>query len=143
VRAIGVSNYNESHLTELLESSIPPMVNQIEIHPCLPQTNLVQFCKQHRIAVQSYSPLGEGRYVNGQLELPNSVFDMATRLNSSIAQLLLSWSLHRGFSVVCKASSESRLLENFNSTLVHLEQEVKKKKSNRFSLKKLHICYML
>jgi diketogulonate reductase-like aldo/keto reductase len=60
-RAIGVSNYNEQHLTELLSScEIKPMVNQVEVHPWFAQVNLRRMCALHDIVIQAYSPLGCG-----------------------------------------------------------------------------------
>jgi diketogulonate reductase-like aldo/keto reductase len=60
-RAIGVSNYNEQHLTELLSScEIKPMVNQVEVHPWFAQVTLRHMCASHDIVIQAYSPLGCG-----------------------------------------------------------------------------------
>ena len=58
-RAIGVCNYSVRYLEELLETAtIPPAVNQIENHPCLPQNEIVTFCKSKGIHITAYSPLG-------------------------------------------------------------------------------------
>lgn len=65
VRSIGVSNFSISHLTKLLEWKdlrISPAVNQIEMHPYYPQTELRQFCQDHGIVVQAYSSLGGQDY---------------------------------------------------------------------------------
>lgn len=58
-RAIGVCNYSLKYLEELLpQATIIPAVNQIENHPCLPQDEIVEFCKSHDIIITAYSPLG-------------------------------------------------------------------------------------
>lgn len=58
-RAIGVCNYSVRYLNELLrEATVTPAVNQIENHPCLPQDDIVNFCKEKGIHVTAYSPLG-------------------------------------------------------------------------------------
>ena len=60
-RAIGVSNYTEKHLEELITScEIKPMVNQVEVHPWLAQRQLRSVCNLHGVVVQAYSPLGVG-----------------------------------------------------------------------------------
>ena len=58
-RAIGIANYSVQYLEDLLsEATIIPAVNQIENHPCLPQDDIVQYCKRKGIHVTAYSPLG-------------------------------------------------------------------------------------
>lgn len=58
-RAIGVCNYSVQYLKELLqEAEICPAVNQIENHPCLPQNEVVDFCRSKGIHITAYSPLG-------------------------------------------------------------------------------------
>lgn len=59
VRAIGVCNYSVRYLEELLpQATVIPAVNQIENHPCLPQNEIVEFCKSRNILITAYSPLG-------------------------------------------------------------------------------------
>jgi len=59
IKAIGVSNFNKSQLQELITfAKVKPSVLQIELHPYLPQKELVQFCHDNGIIVTAYSPLG-------------------------------------------------------------------------------------
>ena len=59
IKDIGVSNFNEYQISRLIrESSVVPAVNQVELHPYLTQENMVRFCKENKIAVTAYSPLG-------------------------------------------------------------------------------------
>lgn len=59
VQAIGVSNFPVSLLHELMTGChIPPAVNQVEIHPYLQQTKLLEYCNKHGVQLQAYSPLG-------------------------------------------------------------------------------------
>merc|ERR1712203_593205 len=61
VKAIGVTNYSIRHLEQLLSRCrIKPMVNQVEFHPRLVQTGLLNFCKKQGITVQAYASLGSG-----------------------------------------------------------------------------------
>lgn len=62
-RSIGVSNFTIPMLEKLLsECEIPPAVNQVELHPCLPQQDLLDYCKSKNIALTAFSPLGNPGY---------------------------------------------------------------------------------
>lgn len=59
VKAIGVCNYSIRYLDDLLKhATVTPAVNQIEMHPQLPQSDIVQFCQERGIHLTAYSPLG-------------------------------------------------------------------------------------
>lgn len=65
VRAIGVCNFHQHHLDDLLEEAeVVPMVNQIELHPKLTQEPLRDYCKEKGIHVEAWSPLGSGKLLN-------------------------------------------------------------------------------
>ncbi|XP_078238076.1 glyoxal reductase isoform X1 [Pogona vitticeps] len=108
LKAIGVSNYTIAHLEELLaDCRIPPAVLQIELHPELAQSALLDFCGQRGIHVQAYSSLGTGHLV-GRPE----VAEVARRRGRTPAQVLLRWALQRGVSVIPKSANPSRVAEN-------------------------------
>ena len=110
VRAIGVSNFLERHLEELLaHCEIPPMVNQVELSPFLQQRSLRAFCQQHAIPLVAYSPLTKGQ----RLSHP-AVMEQAQRLGISPAQLLLRWALEQDVGVVVKSARPERMEENLN-----------------------------
>ena len=76
----GVSNFKESELAELLAyARIKPAVNQIELHPRLPQTALVDYCQRNGIGVTAYSPLGRGGVKKAGLLTDPTVMDIGTR----------------------------------------------------------------
>ncbi|KAG9306700.1 hypothetical protein G9A89_004247 [Geosiphon pyriformis] len=111
VRSIGVSNYGVHHLKELLSSKpkIKPAVNQIEIHPWLNREDLVAFCKDEGIVIEAYSPLTKGKKLN-DLKLG----ELAKKYNKSPAQILIRWSLQRGYVVLPKSTKKERIIENAN-----------------------------
>ncbi|KAK8061557.1 aldo-keto reductase [Apiospora phragmitis] len=121
-RIAGLSNFNLLKTTKLLETAnIVPAVNQVELHPYLPQDELVEFSRQHGILVMVHQPLG-GRPVGvvraheGQprpIE-DNEILEIATKLNKSPAQVCLSWAVQRGIPIVPKSVHKSRLGENLN-----------------------------
>ncbi|KAI8092900.1 NADP-dependent oxidoreductase domain-containing protein [Halteromyces radiatus] len=118
VRAIGVSNFNIAKLEKLLKvAKVVPAVNQVELHPYLPQEDLVQFCRKHNIHVTAYSPLGS---TDSPLLKDEKVLAIAQKYNKSAAQILLSWGVQRGVSVIPKSVTTSRIIDNLQ--IVSLDQ---------------------
>lgn len=110
VKAIGVSNFYVSHLESLMKhSKVQPMVNQIEIHPGQNQNEVVDFCRQHHIAVEAWSPLGTGRLLQNE-----TLADIAAKYNKSVAQLCIRWSLQNGFIPLPKSITPERIRQNFD-----------------------------
>jgi alcohol dehydrogenase (NADP+) len=130
-RHIGVSNFNIEKLKEILGScSIAPEMNQIELHPYLPQQGLVDFCKEHDINVTAYSPLGsadrpKARQKEGDpVLLDHPVFkEIAQKHNASAAQVLIAWSLHRDIAVIPKSANKERINSNIKSNDIALTDD--------------------
>lgn len=107
IKAIGVSNFLDHHIDSLLETAtIAPMVNQLELHPQYVQREAVNYCKDHRIIVEAWSPL-----IKGQLGHP-ILLNLAAKYNRTPAQLVLHWSIQHGFLPLPKATIRERMLEN-------------------------------
>ncbi|MCC6999808.1 MAG: aldo/keto reductase [Deltaproteobacteria bacterium] len=108
VRAIGVSNYMEPHLEELLAACrIRPAVNQIEVSPFLQQRSVRALCAREGITVEAYSPLTQG------LRLDHPVVVAAARaLGRTPAQVLLRWALERNTVPLPKSVTEARIRDN-------------------------------
>jgi 2,5-diketo-D-gluconate reductase A len=108
-RSIGVSNFQPHHLRRLhTETEIPPAVNQIEVHPYLTQDDVRAFCAEHQIAVEGWSPLGQGR----ELDDP-TIREIAERIGKTPAQVVLRWHIERGDIVFPKSVTPARIKENF------------------------------
>ncbi|GAB1318522.1 Glycerol 2-dehydrogenase (NADP(+)) [Madurella fahalii] len=116
-RAIGVSNWTIEGLQKLLKfARIKPAVNQIEIHPFLPNSELVDFCLQNGIMPAAYSPLGSQNQVpsTGETVRENAALNaVAKHSGHNLAQVLLAWGLRRGYIVLPKSSTPSRIESNF------------------------------
>lgn len=107
-RAIGVSNYMVYHLEELLdEAEVVPAVDQIEMHPFIPQSEVRAFCRGHGILPEAYSPLTRGR----RLDDPR-LASVAERHGKTSAQVLLRWCLQQGAAVIPKSVRPERIREN-------------------------------
>jgi 2,5-diketo-D-gluconate reductase A len=110
VRAIGVSNFLQPHLERLeAECDVVPAVNQIELHPSFQQAELTEYSLARGIAVESYSPLGQGADLTGAV-----LRDIAEKHGKSPAQVILRWHLQRGFIVIPKSASAQRANENID-----------------------------
>ncbi|MFG1627067.1 aldo/keto reductase [Kribbella sp. NPDC049227] len=109
VRAIGTSNFLTEHLDRLAkEGEIVPAVNQIELHPTYQQRELTELCRERSIAVEAYSPLGQG----GDLDDPVLV-SIASDHAVTPAQVVLRWHLQLGHIVIPKSVNPERIRANF------------------------------
>ncbi|KAH7062984.1 hypothetical protein BKA63DRAFT_429064 [Paraphoma chrysanthemicola] len=110
VRAIGVANFSTVNLDKLLKTAkVVPAVNQTELHPLLPQDKLNQYCSKHGIHQTAFGPLG-GK--GSTLHTNAAVVDIAKQRNATSAQVLLSWGVGRGWSVIPKSVTEERIQAN-------------------------------
>ncbi|WP_234659508.1 aldo/keto reductase [Agromyces marinus] len=111
-RSIGVSNFMVPHLERLRdETDVVPAVDQIELHPAHQQPEVVEYAAEHGIAVQSWGPLGQGKYP--LLEMPE-VTEPAEAHGRTPAQVVIRWHLQRGFIVFPKSNRRERMAENFD-----------------------------
>ena len=109
-RSIGVSNFLVRHLDELLaQTSVPPAVNQIELSPFLYRTreDTLRRCAEEGIVVEAYSPLTKGRRLNHA-----TVASIAAEVSRTPAQVLIRWSVQKGFVVLPRSSNPARIAEN-------------------------------
>jgi alcohol dehydrogenase (NADP+) len=112
-RAIGLSDITLSGLLPICESArIKPAVVQVESHPYLPETELLQFCRDNDVAFLAFAPLGHG-IRPGPLEDP-VVLAIATRVRKTPAQVLLAWAAQRGTALLTTPRTAARARENFN-----------------------------
>lgn len=108
VRAIGVSNFHVHHLKDLMTvAEIKPMVNQVEYHPHLAQTELLDFCKAEDIQLEAWSPLK-----HGELLSEPAIVEVAEKHKKSPAQIILRWDLQNGVVTIPKSVKEHRIIEN-------------------------------
>lgn len=107
-RAIGVSNFMEKHLVELLEEcSIKPMANQCEFHPFQTQNDLRKFCTKENIVFQGYSPLAKGGVMHNDV-----MKEMSQKYKKTPAQVAIKWSLQHGYVTIPKSTKPDRVKEN-------------------------------
>ena len=112
-RAIGLSDINLNELLPIYESArIKPAVVQVEAHPYLPESDLLEFCRQKGIVFLAFAPLGHGMRP-GPLEDP-VISAIAARVGKTPAQVLLAWAVQRGTAVLTTPKTAARAQENFD-----------------------------
>lgn len=117
VRAIGVSNFNESHLARLVEETgVVPAINQVELHPYLQQEALRAVHATYGITTEAWGPLGQGSDLLGDPVLQG----IAARSGATPAQVVLRWHLALGNVAIPKSLSPRRMRENLEAQRIEL-----------------------
>ena len=108
VRAIGVSNFLQHHLEDLMaDAEVVPMVNQMEFHPYLVQQELLDFCNKNTIQYEAWSPMMQGKIFGME------AFEaMAKKYGKTIAQIVLRWDLQKGVVTIPKSTKKERIESN-------------------------------
>lgn len=110
VRSIGVANFHAHHIERIVgETGVAPVVDQVELHPWLPQRELREFDAHRGILTEAWSPLARGRVLDDPV-----LAAVAAKHGRSPAQIVLRWHVQLGVVVIPKASSAARLRENLD-----------------------------
>lgn len=121
VKNIGVSNFNAQSIMDLMKyAKVKPAVNQVEIHPYLNQSALIEYCQSLGIQVTGYSNFGSSSYVSINMDQGHGVgvlkekliLDLAEKYKRSPAQMILRWLVQKNVVVIPKTSNVERLKEN-------------------------------
>ena len=108
IRAIGTSNFTVNHIKDIMvDAEILPMVNQVEFHPYLVQSELRKFCRENSIQLEAWSPLMRGKII----EIP-LLQELAEKYGKTISQIVLRWDLQMGVVTIPKSTNPSRIKEN-------------------------------
>ncbi len=112
-RAIGLSNVTLAKLQEIVEAArIKPAVVEVESHPYLPEWELLDYCRQHGIALLAFAALGhatEPRLLDDPV-----IVAIAQRVGKTPAQVLLAWAVQRGTAFLTTSTTPARIAENFD-----------------------------
>ncbi|PZX47827.1 aldo/keto reductase [Algoriphagus chordae] len=125
---IGVSNFNQNKLKEILElGGQSPEMNQVEMQPYLPQEGLVEFCIEHGILMTAYSPLGspdsraDKHADDPKLLVDPVVKEIADKHKVGAGQVLIAWSIARDIAVIPKSVHQERIIGNLASANINLD----------------------
>ncbi|MGA1214144.1 MAG: aldo/keto reductase [Candidatus Nanopelagicales bacterium] len=109
-RSIGVSNFHEAHLRKIIdETGVIPAMNQIELHPWLPQAHMRDIDARLGIKTEAWSPLGSGRLIDDPV-----IADVAAKHGKSPAQVMVRWSIQLGNIVLPKSVTPERIEQNID-----------------------------
>ena len=109
-RSIGVSNFHEAHLRKIIdETGVIPAINQIELHPWLPQAHMRDIDARLGIRTEAWSPLGSGRLIDDPV-----IGEVAAKHGKSPAQVMVRWSLQLGNIVLPKSVTPERIEQNID-----------------------------
>lgn len=120
VRAIGLSNFWPEHIEPLMDTEVPPMVDQLEYHPGYMQNGSIRtggsgfcpddvpaYCKERGIIVEAWSPLGRAKVLTHPL-----ILDLATKYGKTPSQICLRWEIQHEIIPLPKSVHEERIIEN-------------------------------
>jgi 2,5-diketo-D-gluconate reductase A len=109
-RSIGVSNFHDAHLRKIVdETGVIPAINQIELHPWLPQTELRDIDTRLGIKTEAWSPLGSGRLIDDPV-----IAEVSAKHGKSPAQVMVRWSIQLGIIVLPKSVTPERIEQNID-----------------------------
>ena len=109
-RSIGVSNFHEAHLRKIIdETGVIPAINQIELHPWLPQAHMRDIDARLGIKTEAWSPLGSGRLIDDPV-----IAEVAAKHGKSPAQVMVRWSIQLGNIVLPKSVTPERIEQNID-----------------------------
>ncbi len=113
-RSIGVSNFATHHIDRLIaDGGELPVLNQVELHPWLPQAELRAYDAEHGILTEAWSPLARGRILGDGSATTTVLDDLAAKHGRSPAQIVIRWHVQLGSVVIPKSVTPSRIEENF------------------------------
>jgi alcohol dehydrogenase (NADP+) len=130
IRHAGVSNFSAKKLDELArENGERPEMNQVELHPYLQQNELLDYCRDKRILVTAYSPLGS-RDRSAEMKQDNepslfddpAIQDIAQAHDAHPAQVLIAWAVARGTAVIPKSTDPDHIRSNLESAKIELSE---------------------
>ncbi|KAI0710188.1 Aldo/keto reductase [Earliella scabrosa] len=108
IRSVGVSTFGMRHLQEIVSSGLElPVLNQIDLHPFMTRTEIVNFCHKHGIALEAWGPLVRGMRFNHP-----KIVALAEKYHKEPAHVLLRYSLQKGYVAIPKSVSKARIESN-------------------------------
>lgn len=121
LRAIGVSNFYPNILANFCETvRIPPMVNQVELHPYFTQEEALRTMEYYNVIPEAWAPLGGGRYNPFENEMLAAI---AQAHQKTVGQVILRWNVQRGVVIIPKSTHEERIRENIDIWDFELSEE--------------------
>jgi diketogulonate reductase-like aldo/keto reductase len=132
IKSAGVSNFGIQHLKGFEEANLPPpSVNQIELHPFMKKEDIVKYCRKQNVAVMGYSPLARAKKHSD-----TDLIRIAEQHKKTVAQVMIRWSLDKGYITIPKSTNPQRIAENcdvFDFTLTEEDHKILDQKPDDFN----------
>jgi diketogulonate reductase-like aldo/keto reductase len=120
IKAIGVSNFQIDDLKNILENAeVKPAVNQMLCHISNTPLELINFCEENDILVESYSPIAHGEILNN-----DAIKNIANKYNATVAQLSIKYTIQLGTVSLPKSATKSHIEENSKLDFVISEEDM-------------------
>lgn len=112
VRAIGVSNFDDARLADLIiNNKVAPVLNQVETHPFFQQKIAIENMKKYGVQIESWGPFAQG----GKNIFTNpTLVEIAEAHRKSVGQVVLRWHIQRGVVVIPKSTNSNRMKQNLD-----------------------------
>ena len=121
LKNIGVSNFHPHDIQNIYDATgVWPVCNQIRYFIGNTQDEIVNYCNEHNILIEAYSPLATGELVNNE-----HIVNMAKRLNISTVKLCLSYVYTKGYVLLVKSKTDSRIKENLDNFMILSDEDMK------------------
>ncbi|WPH02212.1 Hypothetical protein R9X50_00506700 [Acrodontium crateriforme] len=122
-KAVGLSNFSITEIKELLphQRDVPISCNQVEVHPWLPQRELIEFAKQEQILITCYSPFAGQKKDGATLLKDQQVLKLAEKNKMDVGQMLQSWAVQRGTVPLGKSATAARIKSNLDVRRLSVE----------------------
>jgi len=119
IRAIGVSNFDNERLQNLLDhATVTPAVNQMEYNPLNQEKEIHEMAKMTGIQLEAWSPLGGGEALSDP-----TINQLAEKYNKTAAQIILRWNYQQDVVTIPKSTHQQRIIENTKITDFELSNE--------------------
>ena len=109
-RSVGVSNFHAPHLRRIIDATgVTPVINQVELHPWLPQRELRAVDAELNIVTEAWSPLASGGLIDDA-----RLVAIGGKYGKTAAQVMIRWHVQIGNVVLPKSVTPSRIRENID-----------------------------
>ena len=112
IKNLGVANCHQHHIEDIFNiCEVPPVINQIEIHPLFTQKPLINYCKTKGIQVEAYSPLAQN---NDRLRNNRVLKGLSEKYGKSLQQIIIRWHIENGVIPIPRSTNTFRLKQNLD-----------------------------
>jgi len=119
LRSIGISTFGIRHMKDIIDAGMPiPVVHQIDLHPFMTRTDIVEFSRKNGMVLEAWGPLARGYRFKHPV-----IVELSQKYNKQPAQILIRYSLQKDYVPIPKSASEPRIIANLQVFDFHITDE--------------------